>query len=108
MPNLKGQISVDFSDQQALNDLCQKHIPGYYADRFEIIAIRVFATSHFIMTVFAEDKLNHSTIHPNKLMVKKFKIENVPAGELLKVVDKFNFTVFNKPYTDDEIEVINK
>lgn len=102
---LRGKIAVKFFNDLHLEELCIKHVPGYEVDRFDIVAIRVFAGKEFIVTVFASDKLKMKS---NGSAVKKFKIEKVSPMEFLNYIESFNFTVSEEGYHLDQMEVINK
>lgn len=106
--DLKGKIAVKFFNERHLEELCLKHISGYEIERFEIVAIRVFAGKEFIVTVYAADKNSHKTTSGNKFAVKKFKIENIEPSEILKYVEAFNLTVGDDAYHLDEMEITNK
>ena len=104
-----GKIAVKFYANSGIETFCAKHILPYDPKRFHIVAIRVFAAKEFIVTVYLDDKLrNLSTIHPGKILVKKFKIENVSAVEFFDLIESFNFTLSNDHYDLDNMEVINK
>ena len=101
---LKGKIAATFIPEQ-LNELCAKHIPGFDDNRYRIIAIRVFAGTEFIVTVYAND-LKHS--ENTKLQVKKFKIESLSHAEFYNFVQGYNFTVFDEAIDPELMEVENK
>ncbi|MDP1803067.1 MAG: hypothetical protein Q8L81_17025 [Bacteroidota bacterium] len=104
-----GKISAKFYANSGIETFCAKHILHYDPKRFYIVAIRVFAAKEFIITIYMEDKLKDlSTIHPGKILVKKFKIENVTPEEFFDLVEAFNFTLSNDNYDLDNMEVINK
>jgi len=102
--DLHGKISARFSEKQ-IQDLCRNHIPGFDATQFSVIAIRVFAGTEFIVTVYAKDKLNEQK---GKLPVKKFKIETLSHKEFYNYVEVYNYTVFEEGVSADELEVTNK
>ena len=106
--NLSGQISLSFSLHLNIVDFFIKHIPGYDSQRFNIVAIRVFSGEEFVVTLYAEDKQHVTSIHPGKLMVKKFKIVGISHEEFFMFTEGYNFTVFNKEYDVTQMEVINK
>lgn len=100
----KGKISASFKARQ-LNELCLKHIPGFDDNRYRIVAIRVFAGTEFIVTVYAND-LKHS--ENTKLKVRKFKIESLSHSEFYNYVYGYNFTVFDGAIDLELMEVENK
>jgi hypothetical protein len=104
-----GKISAKFHANSGIETFCAKHILHYDSKRFHIVAVRVFAAKEFIVTVYLDDKLKEiSTIHPGKILVKKFKIENITATEFFDLIEAFNFTLSNDHYDLDNMEVINK
>ncbi|MEO6305022.1 MAG: hypothetical protein ABIP51_17805 [Bacteroidia bacterium] len=104
-----GKISAKFYANSGIETFCAKHILYYDPVRFHIVAIRAYAGKEFIVTVYLEDKLNNSsTIHPGKILVKKFKIENLSPLEFFDIIESFNFTLSNGHYDLDNMEVINK
>lgn len=103
-----GKISVSLWAEERLLDLCIRHIPGYDPQRLRIVAFRVFAGREFILTVYAQDRTYDTSIHPGKVMVRKFKLENIAPGEVLACIGEFNTTLFLESYGDFDMEVINK
>lgn len=104
-----GKISVKFYANSGIETFCSKHILHYEPTRFHIVAVRVFAKKEFIVTIYLEDKLQEiSTLHPGKILVKKFKIENVSPAEFFDLIEGLNFTLSNDHYDLDNMEVINK
>ena len=100
----KGSISASLSAHQLI-DLCLRHIPGFDENRYRIVAIRVFAGTEFIVTVYAND-LRHS--ENTKLQVRKFKIETLSHTEFYNYVYGYNFTVFDGAIDPGLMEVENK
>jgi hypothetical protein len=105
---LEGKITVELRDQIDLNNFFATRIPGYDPERFDVVAIRVFAGAEFIVTVYAADKLSEKNVKVDKYPVKKFKLEHLSLSELFNVVEAFNFTMGNKEYNLEDMEVINK
>ncbi len=104
-----GKISAKFYANSGIETFCAKHILPYDPKRFLIVAVRVFAGHEFIITVYLEDKLQEiSTLHPGKILVKKFKIENISPLEFFDIIESFNFTLSNDHYDLDNMQVINK
>jgi hypothetical protein len=106
--DLKGKISVKLFEAMDLEDLCMVHIPGYDKERFQIVAVRVFASKEFIVTVYAEDKQSNKTVGELRYPVKKFKIQTLSMAELFNFVEAFNFTVSDDDYYLEDMEVTNK
>src|SRR5690349_6486369 len=106
--DLRGKISVKLWEQMDLEDLCIAHIPGYDKERFEIVAVRVFASKEFIVTVYAADKQSQKTVKELRYPVKKFKIQTLSMNELFNFVEAFNFTVSDDDYYLEDMEVTNK
>jgi hypothetical protein len=106
--DLRGKISVRLNESKDLEELCAKHIPGYDRDRFEIVAIRVFASKEFIVTVYAADKVSNKTVRELRYPVKKFKIQSLAMHELYEFVEAFNFTISADDYDVDDMDVTNK
>ena len=103
-----GQIRMDF-DNLKLERLCQKHFAGFETARFGIVAVRLFSGHELVLTVYAEDRLNHNTALPEKKFpVKKFKTEIKTLTEFFEVAQVFNFTVANPDYNIDAMEVTNR
>ena len=104
-----GKIVVKFYANSGIETFCAKHILHYEPERFKIIAVRVFAAKEFVVTIYLEDKLKQlSTIHPGKILVKKFKIENISLSEFFDLIEDFNFTLSSEHYDLDNMEVLNK
>ena len=84
--DISGNIAVKFANGQNLDDFCVQHIADYNRDRFEAIAIRVFAGNETVITIFAMDKLRQegSTFTPGKIPVKKFNATSVILPILLQ------------------------
>lgn len=107
---ISGGIHVTLSEGQTLDDLCTQYIDEYNPERFEAIAIRLFAGKETIVTIYALDKARQetSTTDLNKLPVKKFKLEHISVRELLQFFEEFNFTLSSGHYNLEDMEVINK
>ena len=105
---LYGSMAVQ-SSGALLTELCAKHFPTFDPERFAVVAIRLFAGKETVLTVYAEDRQSgRSDLSENKFPVKKFKKELAGAGELFEFFTAFNFTVTDKRYNLEEIEVINR
>ena len=107
---ISGGIHVTLSNGQTLDDLCTQYIDDYNPDRFEAVAIRLFAGRETIVTVYALDKTRqeNSTILDGKLPVKKFKLEYISVKEFLDFFEDFNFTITSGNYDLEDMEIINK
>jgi hypothetical protein len=108
LKHLEGKLTLDVFEHMDLAALCVKHVPAFDRERYDIVALRVFAGQEFIVTVYAADKLNQNSTHPGKLMVKKFKIESILPMEFLSYIKSYNFTLANESYQFEDMEVINK
>ena len=107
---ISGGIHVKLREGLTLDDICQQEIPDYNRDRFEAVALRLFAGKEVIVTIFALDKLRQegSNFDPEKLPVKKFKLENVSVPRLFEWFGEFNFTLSSGNYELEDIEVMNR
>ncbi|MEO7312996.1 MAG: hypothetical protein ABIX01_21600 [Chitinophagaceae bacterium] len=108
--DIAGAIAVKMANNQNLDDLCQHYVAEYNRDRFEAIAIRVFAGKETIITLYALDKLRQEDQagNPDRLPVKKFKLTNVPAAALFSFCESFNFTLSTGVHHIEDMEVVNK
>jgi hypothetical protein len=107
---ISGGIHVTLRDGLSLDDFCMQNIPEYNRDRFEAVALRLFAGKEVIATVYALDKQRQegSNYDPGKLPVKKMKLENVSVSKLFDWFSEFNFTLSAGNYDLADMEVINK
>ena len=108
--DIAGAIAVKLANNQTLDDFCVEHIANYNKDRLEAIAIRVFLGKETVITVYAVDKLRQegTTFNPEKIPVKKFKINTMAASELFSYCESFNFTLSTGTHHLEDMEVINK
>ena len=108
--DLTGEISITLNNEQTLDDIFFKYIHDYNKDRFEAIALRIFAGKENIVTLYAADKVRQedSTANPDKIPVKKFKIEGMSWNELLPFLGSFNCTLRTNNYPLEAMEVVNK
>jgi hypothetical protein len=112
--NFTGKISLTFISAQKLQEFCTTHIPGFDPARLQVSAIRLFAGSEFILTLYAVDK--QLSAQHGKKMVKKFKLEHLAPSVLVEYISGFNFTVSDGSLDldhdglpdKDSMEVINK
>ena len=107
---LTGEISVNLNRDLQLDDFFIKHLAGYNRDRFEAFTMRVFFGKETIVTLYAVDKLRQedSTANPDKIPVRKFKLENVRIEDLLPYIESFNCTISTHNYPLEAMEVMNK
>ncbi|MDQ3047727.1 MAG: hypothetical protein M3R27_09285 [Bacteroidota bacterium] len=107
---ISGGISVRLKNGKTLDDICIDNIPEYDRDRFEAVAIRVYAGKEIIVTIYAMDKVRQegNNFLPDKYPVKKFKLENLPFEKLYTYLEDFNFTLSSGNYALEEMQVLNK
>lgn len=107
---ISGGIHVTIQEGQTLDDFCMQYLDEYNPDRFEAIAMRLFAGRETIVTIFALDKTRqeNSSDTNGKLPVKKFKIEFVSVKEVFDFFEEFNFTISSGNYNLEDMEIINK
>src|SRR5215203_5013709 len=91
--DISGGITVKLRDGLTLDDICMQNIDDYNRDRFEAVALRLFAGKEVIVTMYVLDKHRQegSNFNPERLPVKKIKIENVSISKLFEWFDEFNF-----------------
>lgn len=108
--DISGGITVKLRQGLSLDDLCMQYLPDYNRDRFEAVALRLFAAKEVIVTIYALDKQRQegSNFNPDKLPVKKFKIEDLSVPQIFEWFDEFNFTINAGNYAMEDIEVINR
>lgn len=108
--DISGEITVKMANGQTLSDFCLQHIPEYNPDRFEAFAIRLFVARETVITVYALDKIRQegTTFNPEKIPVKKFKINTLPLTDMLSYCESFNCTLTTGNYALEDMEVINK
>ncbi len=108
--DISGGITVKLRDGLSLDDICMENIAGYNRDRFEAIALRLFAGKEIIATIYLLDKQRQegSNYNPDKLPVKKIKLENVSLLKIFDWFEEFNFTINTGSYNIEDMEVINK
>ena len=108
--DISGGITVKLRDDLSLDDICMDYIPEYNRDRFEAVALRLFAGKEVIVTIYALDKQRQegSNFNADKMPVKKFKLENVGVAKIFEWFQEFNFTINTGNYHLEDIEVVNK
>lgn len=107
---ISGGIHVTLRDGLTLDDFCMQFVPDYNRDRFEAVALRMYAGKEIVTTVYVLDKYRQegSNYDPEKLPVKKIKLENISVPNLFEWFSDFNFTLSSGNYNLEDIEVINK
>lgn len=107
---ISGGIHVTMQEGQTLDDFCMQYLDEYNPDRFEAIAMRLFAGRETIVTIYALDRTRqeNSSDTNGKLPVKKFKIEFVSVKEVFDFFEEFNFTLSSGNYNLEDMKVINK
>ena len=108
--DLTGEISVTLNKDQSLDDLCAKYIYEYNRDRFEPIALRIFIGKEIVATLYAADKVRQedSSLDPDKIPVKKFKLPSIPLQELFRYISSLNLTLTTNLYPLELMQVMNK
>ena len=107
---ITGALTVELYPGKSLEEFCHRHFSNYDPDRFEAVAIRVFSGKEMVVTLYALDRSRQdgSTYNLSKLPVKKFKMMNLSALDILEFVKEFNLTLAVGNYDLEDIEVINK
>lgn len=108
--DISGGITVKLRNGLSLDDICMQNIDDYNRDRFEAVALRLFAGKEVIVTIYVLDKQRQegSNFDPDKLPVKKIKLQNVSVAKLFEWFEEFNFTINTGNYHIEDMEVINK
>lgn len=108
--DLQGTFSVKLANDQSLDDFCAEHIEEYNRDRFEALAIRLYVGAETIITVYALDRTRqeNTTLNPDKLPVKKFKITTLSLQDLLSYCEGFNVTLSTGNYQLEDMDVVNR
>lgn len=105
---LKGKLTVEVESLQKVQQLCLRHIPGYDAERFEPVALRVFAADEFIVTVYAAERNSNHAVRELKFPVKKFKLQTMDWQEIYAIVQAFNFTLTTGIIPLEDMDVVNR
>jgi hypothetical protein len=106
---LTGKASLDFVNREDFNTFALR-ITGYNPDRFDPVALKVFASlNNWIITLYALDKNRQQQegAPVEKLPVKKFKME-MDSPTFLSCIRSFDLVVTNRAFDIDDIEVINR
>jgi hypothetical protein len=108
--DLTGEVSLTLGEGQTLNELFGRYILGFNADRLEAYAIRVLLGKENVLTLYAVDtyRQESSSIDPERIPVKKYKVPDVPLKELIDFFGEINLTVSTKNYPLELLQVINK
>jgi hypothetical protein len=108
--DLAGAMSIKFVPDSPIDEFFEQHIENYSAERYEVLAVRVYYGKEITLTVFAIDNTHLSTdgTYHEKVGVKKFKLQNIHLKELFNFVEEFNFTLTTGKYPLDAMEVLNK
>jgi hypothetical protein len=108
--DLGGPISIKFKPGSSFNDYCAKHIENFNADRFEVLAVRFYYGKETAITLYAidKDRQEGNNFSPDKMPVKKFKLDFQFARDLLPLVEECNFTLTTGNFPLEDMEVINK
>lgn len=104
---LKGLFSLKFRGDMSFNRFCEENFDNFDPERFEAIALRLFAGKDTQTTLYALDRYRQE-YNSSKIPVKKFKSEKIGLKEILPYLDEYNFTVTAGNYSLDQMEVINK
>lgn len=105
---LSGKVAVSLEDTEQVNLFCSKYIPDFDRQRFEFVALRVYRLSDLIVTIYLADRSSLKTVRELRYPVKKFKVTNVQARDLLFLAHHFNFTVCAANYELDDMDITNR
>ncbi len=108
--DLGGVISVKFKNRNSFDEFCTKHIENYNPDRFEMFAVRFYYGKEALITLFAIDKERQegNNFSPDKIPVKKFKLDMQFTQDVLPFIEECNFTLSTGNYPLEDMEVINR
>jgi len=108
--DLGGAMAVTFQEGVTLNTFCAQHIPDYNPERLKAFALRVFYGKEISITLYATDtaKVTADNTTPEKMPVKKFKLDRNILAQLLPMLAECNFTLTTGEYPLEDMEVINK
>jgi hypothetical protein len=108
--DLGGATSLKLKPGVDLNGYCASHIPDFDANRFEVVAIRLYYGKETIVTLYARDKTRPESVSgkEDKFPVRKFKLEWNFLQELLPYIEEFNTTMVTGDFPLDNMEVMNK
>ncbi len=108
--DLGGAISLRLKSGTSINTFCASHIQNFDPDRLEVLAIRFYYGKEMTITLYAIDKDGQegSNFSPDKIPVKKFKLDTQFAQNLLPFIQECNFTLTTGNFPLESMEVINK
>jgi hypothetical protein len=107
---INGTVTVEFQPGRSLIEFCERNFQNFDPDRFEVVAVRLYFGMEMIITLYALDKARQegSNYNINRLPVRKFKLNNLSALDVLEFVSEFNLTLSTGNYDISDMEVINK
>ena len=107
---LKGNLTIELAQGKTLQEFCMNNFNNYNPDQYDAVAIRFYFGKEILVTLYALDKVRQegSTFDPDKLPVKKFKMNKLPTADDLLFIGELNFTVSNGNYPIQDMEIINK
>ena len=108
--DLAGVLSLRLREGKTLDEFCARNVANFETSRFEAIAIRLYYGKDISITLYALDKARQEgeNFNPDKMPVKKFKLNTVSIHEVLSFVREFNFTLTTGNYPLEDMEVVNK
>jgi hypothetical protein len=105
--SLEGKLSV-LMDVDLFDAFCNKYLPTFDSQRFELVAFRVYKESRWTATIYAADRESFKTVRDLRYPVKKFKITDVRPHDLLFLLSHFNFTISAQDYEMDDMDITNR
>jgi hypothetical protein len=107
---IKGTITAELSPGKSLEEFCERNFHNYDPDRFEAVALRLYFGKEMVVTLYALDRSRQegSNYDINKLPVKKFKMFDLSALDVLSFITEFNITLSAGNYDISDMEVTNK
>jgi hypothetical protein len=108
--DLGGATSLKFKPGVDINGYCASRIPDFDANRFEVVAIRLYYGKETAVTLYARDKTRTVSMSgkEDKVPVRKFKLGLIFLQELLPYVEEMNTTLLTGNVSLDNMEVMNK
>jgi len=108
--DLGGATSLKFKPGVDINAFCSSRIPDFDAERFEVVAIRLYYGKETVVTIYARDKTRSESMSgkEDKIPVRKFKLGLNFLQELLPFVEEMNTTLLTGNIPLDNMEVMNK
>lgn len=107
---LTGTISLELAEGKTMQEFCASRFNNYDPDQYDAVAIRFYFGKEIIVTLFALDKVRQegTNFDPDKIPVKKFKMNPFPLNDILSFISELNFTLTTGNYSLEDMEVINK